>query len=73
MTTWARDPGYLQVAASSFIALAFAFIVHGVGEEVAFKKPSQGGGGTLGTCIGLFHSVDLGIIIAIGDDAASRQ
>ena len=42
-----------------------------IGEEVAFEEPGQGGGGTLGTGVGLVHGVDLGVVITFRDDVAS--
>ena len=54
-------------------ALAHVSIIRGVGEEVALEKSSQGGGGAFGTYVSLLHSLDLGIIIAVGDDVARGQ
>ena len=48
----------------------FLFVVRGVREEVTFEEPGQGGGSTFCTCVSLLHSLDLGVIIAVGNDVA---
>ena len=68
-STLANRPGYLRAASS----LALVLVIGSIGEEVALEEPGQGGGGAFGTCFSLLHCLDLGIIIAIGDDVACGQ
>ena len=68
---WPHGPGYLQVAFSTARTLVLVF--HGAREELTLKKLGHGRGGTLGSCIGLLHSINLGVIVAVGDDVAYDQ
>ena len=67
---WPRGPVYLRTAS---LLVTLLFIVYGIGEEVTFEEPGQGGASAFNTCISLLHSLDLGIIIAVGDDVACGQ